>query len=338
MSAKNKKKLNKSMLIAVIMSAVAGLTALSLIITNLFIPVKYLFSYIVIKQDVPADGEMRVTFLDVGYGDCTFVEFPDGKTLLIDGGDGSYPNMLELFRFLNGRATDKIDYLVCTSVTKERCGGLAEILDYRQVGEVFSPYCLATNLNSSYREFSRALKGSGLKNSICEYGAGVFGEDYFFCFLSPSPHTAAGGEYELINAAPTTENIMNATANIYLEYKNNGFLILGDGTSGSFLKLVDQYRNLGGFEANGKIVKLDNCKIVKIANHGAEKSVCSPLYDLIKPQTAILSVSSDNASLPCLQAIADAQRYCSDNLYRTDRDGTVTVTTDGFDYVFHKEK
>ena len=281
---------------------------------------------------------MRVTFLDVGYGDCTFVEFPDGKTLLIDGGDGSYPNMLELFRFLNGRATDKIDYLVCTSVTKERCGGLAEILDYRQVGEVFSPYCLATNLNSSYREFSRALRGRGVKNSICEYGAGVFGEDYFFCFLSPSPHTAAGGEYELINAAPTTENIMNASANIYLEYKNNGFLILGDGTSSSFLKLVDQYSNLGGFEANGKIVKFDNCKIVKIANHGAENSVCSPLYDLIKPQTAILSVSSGNATLPCLQAIADAQRYCSDNLYRTDRDGTVTVTTDGFDYVLRKEK
>ena len=36
---------------------------------------------------IPKD--LKIHFVDVGQGDCTFIETPYGKTILIDGGGSS---------------------------------------------------------------------------------------------------------------------------------------------------------------------------------------------------------------------------------------------------------
>ena len=45
---------------------------------------------------VPAH-EARVSFIDVGQGDCALVELPSGGTILIDGG-GTYDNRFDIGR------------------------------------------------------------------------------------------------------------------------------------------------------------------------------------------------------------------------------------------------
>ena len=74
-------------------SAAAALAALLLLLFFLDLywrPLDTLFA----SQKAPSlpameAGELRVHFLDVGQGDCTLIQFPDGKAMMVDGGDGS---------------------------------------------------------------------------------------------------------------------------------------------------------------------------------------------------------------------------------------------------------
>ena len=129
MSKKGNAKRSKGRIAAIASAAVVAVAFAALIITNIFVPVKYLSAYLVARGE-RQQGVLTVTFLDVGYGDCTLCELPDGKVLLIDGGDGAYANTLSILRKLNSRGIDKIDYLFCSSVLGEYCGGLPEILRY----------------------------------------------------------------------------------------------------------------------------------------------------------------------------------------------------------------
>ena len=138
---KEKKKLTKLQLRTVIVSAVSAAVAIALIITNFFVPVKYLSSYMVIRNKGAKEGVMRVRFVDVGYGDCTIIELPDGKNMLIDAGNGRGPNQSRILSYLNKCNINTIDYLVCTSVNSEHCGGLAEIMRLKTVKTVYQPFC-----------------------------------------------------------------------------------------------------------------------------------------------------------------------------------------------------
>lgn len=85
------------------------------------------------KLTALADGEMRIHFLDVGQGDATFIELPDGKTALIDGGNGAEENNLSMLRYLNALKVKKIDYLVATHADFDHCGGLVEVVRYKEI-------------------------------------------------------------------------------------------------------------------------------------------------------------------------------------------------------------
>ena len=95
--------------------------------------------------------ELRVHFLDVGQGDCAIVELPDDKIMLIDGGKDETASTAAL-RYLNALEVDVIDYLVLTHADADHCGGLAEIVENKQVKHAFLPNVVAT-VNKEYAAF-----------------------------------------------------------------------------------------------------------------------------------------------------------------------------------------
>ena len=323
MQKKSVHKAGKIFFITVV--SVVAAVVVALLITNIFVPVKYLFAYFTIANS-NKDGEFRLSFLNVGYGDCVVAEFPDGKTLLVDGGNGSYSNNLKVLSELNSRGIDKIDYLVCTSVSAETGGGLSDILRYKDVERVFIPYCPFTYVTEEYRSFILELDKTDIEAQTLEYGVEVYDDesDFGFSVLSPSNHLLENGEISDFLNDPSEKNINNASAVIYIDYKGFGALLCGNGGTEVLDKLNTFCQT--GVEINGRTIDLKNCKIITLPNHGSGASGLNTLMQSLSPRYAVLSVGENAKNLPSPSAISTAQNVVGENFFRTDFDGTITVT------------
>jgi competence protein ComEC len=96
-----------------------------------------------------SDGRLRIDFLDVGQGDAALVTFPEGTTVLIDGGGqpGPFKNRgsldeeahesferetrsigeMVVSEYLWWRGLDQIDYLIATHADADHMDGLNDV-------------------------------------------------------------------------------------------------------------------------------------------------------------------------------------------------------------------
>lgn len=335
MIAKKRLKLTKRRVIAIVSAAVIAVLIAALVITNIFIPVKYLFAYFV-RREQRENGVLTVTFLDVGYGDCTLCELPDGKVLLIDGGDGSYSNNLAILKKLNSRGIDKIDYLVCSSVLGEYCGGLAEIIEYKQVGQVFMPAVNNIYITQSFASFNEQVNKYNIPKTYSQYGAGDYGEDYFFTFLSPSSPNDPQGYYSILNSSSAEVNRLNASAILWLEYAGTSFVFTSSAGRDALNSVVADYNLItstdGKYASVGAFsVTLEECDVVSIPGHGRGECSSPLWYDTLNPSVAVISVGENYSGYPSAQAIADiGSTVASPVLTQAHGDITITVTADGY--------
>ena len=332
MKAKRHKKLTKARVAAIISSAVVIALFVSLVITNIFIPVKYITAYMVAAGQ-RQKGVLTVTFIDVGYGDCTLCELPDGKVLLIDGGDGSYPNNLAVLSKLNSRGIDRIDYLFCTSVLGEYCGGLPEIMRYKSVGKIFMPALKNTYITEEYRAFASAAEQSGAEIAYSCFGQGERGEDYFFTVLSPSSPQNPQGFYARLDSSATAENMLNASAVIWLEYAGASFAFTSSAGSEALGQIVTNYEAVtstgGEYAPMGEGIDITHCSVASVPGHGSGECTNARWYDLINPSSAVISVGETYSGYPSAQALADVGSCASPVLTSVHGDITFTVTAEG---------
>ena len=72
-----------------IVFAVVLFIVIAVCVFSAFVPPEtWKYYFYLPNVSVRKDGELRMHYLDVGQGDCTIVELPDGKYMLVDGGNG----------------------------------------------------------------------------------------------------------------------------------------------------------------------------------------------------------------------------------------------------------
>ncbi len=92
-------------------------------------------------RGVPA-GELRVHFIPVGQGDATLVEFPDGGTMLVDGGGrrlGSDPGRETIVPYLHRLGIGRLDRVLATHADIDHVGGLEAVAERMRPREFLYP-------------------------------------------------------------------------------------------------------------------------------------------------------------------------------------------------------
>lgn len=121
-----------------------------------------------------------VSYIDVGQGNSAFIELPDGKNVLIDGGDTEYGEVVG--EFLKERNANKIDYMIATHADSDHIGGLNYILDNYEVENIYRPFQIAydkvnerpydeEDLAEVYNEYNENTKN---RSKICKISTSVY--------------------------------------------------------------------------------------------------------------------------------------------------------------------
>ena len=273
--------------------------------------------------DARENGEMRMHFLNVGQGDSTLIELPDGKVALIDSGNGSKSANQALLRQLYALKIKEIDYLIITHVDNDHAGGVKELLQYKKVKRAYLPFVtendydydilLSTITEKDVPYYTACPPDVSRVETLLSVTDGQY--PYTFAFLYPTTEMVDNG------ATQTDSNALSSV--LWLDYQGTSTLFMGDAPQEIEHKLILD-DNLGLFERYG--VTLSQTEILKVSHHGSADATSQALLDYIHAETAIISCGKDNAYQHPNSDVVERLVGAGVGVYRTDVQGTIVIS------------
>jgi beta-lactamase superfamily II metal-dependent hydrolase len=249
------------------------------------------------------DGKLSVYFLDVGQGDSSLIIFGN-KTILIDAGEMDMGD--RVVNDLKALGVTRIDLLVATHPHSDHIGGMQKILDNFPVGQVLDSGMLHTSV--IYERFLEHIDKKNIPYKIAVQGDTIEIDPALrIIVLSPS-EKRFGDDLN-------TDSIV-----LRISYGTINFLFTGDAGSETETAL-----SKSGYALDAQILK--------VGHHGSMYSSSPAFIARVHPETAIISLGCDNPyGHPHKQAV-DILTKAGATIYRTDRDGTILVRSDGITYM-----
>ncbi|MGB9887927.1 MAG: stalk domain-containing protein [Moorellales bacterium] len=256
---------------------------------------------------VPSTGALlKVHFLDVGQADSILVRLPDGRALLIDGGNNA--DGPAVVSYLKAQGIERLDWVVATHPHEDHVGGLDAVLDAFEVGKVYAPR--ATTNTRAYEDFLLAVQRKGLKIAEARAGVTLFtGPGLTAAFVAPN--------------RTGYEDLNNYSAVLRLVYGQTSFLFAGDAETESKAEML----------VANHALKAD---VFKVGHHGSESSTTPAFLAAVSPRYAVISVGAGNdyghPSPETLARLAEAKV----EVFRTDLQGAIVAASDGQKITFDK--
>jgi competence protein ComEC len=246
---------------------------------------------------VVPSATLTISFLDVGQADSILVR-ENSYTLLIDAGTNEGAS--RLVSTLKQKGVVRIDTLIGTHPHEDHIGGLDSVIKNFDIGKVYLPD--VTSNTKTYLDVLTAINDKHLKISVPQVGQTFTLEQSVATFLAPQAHA-----YDDLN---------NYSIVIRLQYGDNSFLFTGDAQSESEKEMLTGGHNL---KAN----------VLKVGHHGSSSSTIQKFLQAVAPQYAVISVGKDNDYNHPSAETLEKLRAAGVKVLRTDRNGDITISTDG---------
>jgi len=287
-------------------------------------------------------GQLTLTFVDVGQGSAVLVRFPGGHRMLVDGG-GFHDDSFDMGRavlapFLWQEGISRIDTVVLTHPHPDHLQGLLFILEHFGVREVWTNGDhVASPLYESFRE---TVHQKGIPSKILSDCNAVppIGGVRITILNPPSPvdrgdrlaidpsvreagyrRTAKPPSGRALGNRPiVTDDVNERSLVIKLQFGSRSILLPGDIADAAESRLL----------TTGYDLKSD---VLFVPHHGSRRSGNPVFLEKVNPRVAIVSCGKENPfGFPHPEILRLCQQY-GISVYRTDIDGAITCRTDGRD-------
>ncbi len=252
---------------------------------------------------------LNIYFLDVGKADSIVIEY-DGKFVMIDCGTVDRKDDIEIM--LRKLEAEEIEYLFLSHPDSDHTGSAAHIIEEFSVREIIQPEIREELIDYEInRELSAAIDAANEKNSRLIYsnsGSYLIGEMKLE-ILGPINEHFDVNDYSLI---------------IKLTYKNTSVLFCGDMEIRAENQMIKAGSDL-------------SADVIKAGHHGSRTSSGEEFLKAVNPDYAVLCTGKDASNLPNAEVLGRFEDLGT-QMYRTDLDGLVTLSTDGEEIIFTTEK
>ena len=252
------------------------------------------------------DGDLHVTFADVGQGDMAVVTTPGGRVIVVDGG----PSPIVAARAVADELPfwrRHVDLVVLTHPHRDHVSGLTEVLGRYEVIRILEHPVRYDS--GAYEAWRSAVDDEGAAVTHARAGQSIVTDDGVLIEVLGPPESLIGGP---------DPDVDNASVVVRIVYGEVSFLLAADLFAPGERALV----------AGGSTLDSD---VLKVAHHGSRSSSTEGLLSAVSPTAAVVSSGKDNRfGHPHVETMEALGRHVApDMVFLTSLSGSVEFVTDG---------
>lgn len=256
------------------------------------------------------EGRLKVTFLDVGQGDCACIQQGKDVCYIIDGGSNtiSRAGQYRILPFLKEQGIRTVDGIFVSHMDEDHVNGILEILEMikeRKTGlkveRLFLSKCKETR--EQREQLEEAGKKAGCEIYYIEKGSEISSGNLKITCLSPENQEMGSNE---------------GSQALYIEMEECALLFTGDIEGEGEEDMISLCENAE-----------KRCDILKVAHHGSKNSTPDKLLDVLQPQAAVISCGEENLYGHPHQELIERLNAREMQIYETKEQGAVSAVWDG---------
>jgi competence protein ComEC len=250
-----------------------------------------------------AASGLTLHFLDVGQGDGAAIRTPAGRWIVVDAGprtDRYDAGRRVVAPFLARRGARRLSVVVVSHAHLDHLGGVTSLLRRYPAELVLDP--AAPVADPAYTGLLDALAASGTAWRPARTGMAFEIDGVRFSVVHPDTTWHEWGD-----------DVNEDSIVLRVEYGGFSALFTGDAGIPAEARLA------------GRIGRVD---LLKVGHHGSRGATGDAWLRELDPRVAVISVGRNRYGHPAPEALERIGRSGAE-LWRTDEEGDITVTTDG---------